>query len=207
VKRPTPAIAAATLVFAAALAAHAAAPKPTPAPTPAAAPAPPPAMSACAQPTDAENLCSWDAAAGTHGRGCHLDVERVDKKYDCNYAQASVAQMSDHKPMCFSVQNAEHILFTSSRSRQFRVRRLVPITRTGANGQACPRDPFTQSFHEEEWGFDGRKDSLTPKASALGCQYKLEVQFNAIDPNAPAAPYDPQHRHLECRDPHLGITN
>lgn len=203
-KRAIPA-ATAALLFAAALAAHAA--TPDAAPTPAATPAPPPSAADCAQPTDAENLCSWDAAAGTRGRGCHLDVERIDRKYACNYNQTAGAEMSDHKPMCFSAQNAEHILFESSRSRQFRVRRLVPITRTGANGQLCPRDPFTQPFHEEEWGFDGRKDSLIPKTSAHGCQYKLEVQWNAVDPGAPEAPYDPQHRRLECRDPHLQINN
>lgn len=188
------------MLVAAALAAHAAPPAPTPAPA---------AVDVCAGASDAENLCSWDAAAGAHGRGCRLDVEHIDRKYACRYDQAAVADMDDHKPMCFSVRNAEHILFSSGRGRQFRVRRLVPITKTGAHGQACPRDPFRQTFHEEDFhtAWDNPKDSLAPKASALGCKYKLEVQWNALDPGAPSAPYDPQHRHLECRDPHLGITN
>jgi hypothetical protein len=180
---------------------HAATP---PAPAPASS-----AVQACASDSDAENLCTrWDSAAGSHGRGCHLDVERIDRKYGCRYDAASVAEMDDHKPMCFSAARAEHILFESSRSRQFRVRRLVRITETGANGQACPRDPFNQPFHEEDFhaAWDTPKDSLAPKASAIGCRYKLEVQWNAIDANSPEATYDPQHRHLECRDPHLQIT-
>lgn len=199
-----------SFLFAASLAVDAAtpAPKPTAAPTPAASPAPP--DSSCAQPGDAEDLCThWDGAPGSHARGCHLDVERIDRKYGCRYDAATVADMDDHKPMCFSAARAEHILFESSRSRQFRLRRLVRITATGANGQACPRDPFNQPFHEEDFrtGWDNPKDSLAPKASAIGCRYKLEVQWNAIDASSPSAIYDPQHRHLECRDPHLQISN
>lgn len=206
------ALSAAVALLATAFAVHAATPAPTPAaaPAPAATPAPPPPPAACAQPSDAENLCtSWDGAAGSHGRKCHLDVERIDRKYGCDYTKATIAEMNDHKAMCFSSQRAEHIAFESSRSRQFRVRRLVPITDRGANGQLCPADPFNQPFHKEDFrtAWDNPKDSMAPKASAIGCRYKLEVQWNAIDAGAPTAPFDPQHRKLECRDPHLQITN
>lgn len=186
-------------VVAAACLAHAATPPP-------AAAAAASGVEVCAGAADAENLCSWDKAPGTHGRKCTLDVERIDRKYSCNYGQSLAAEMSDHKPMCFSAKTAEHILFQSSRKRQFRVRRLVPITKTNAQGQACPRDPFAKTFHEEDFGFSGSWDSLSPKASAIGCRYKLEVQWNALDAGAPLAPFDPQRRHLECRDPHLTVT-
>jgi hypothetical protein len=165
--------------------------------------APPPATRVCAGDTDAENLCAWDSARGTHGRKCTLDVEKIDRKAVCRYGASAVADMTDHKPMCFSIKNAEHINFTSSKGRQFRVRRLVPITAKGWNGQACPKDPFGHSFDEHNLNFGGDVDSDVPRAAALGCKYKLEVQFHNEDPNAPAEPHDPGGHHYECRDPHL----
>jgi hypothetical protein len=160
--------------------------------------------SVCADVKDAENYCVWDSAKGTHGRKCTLDVEKIERSAACRYDLASVPDRLDHKPMCFSISNAEHIAFTSSKKRKFRVRRLVPITATGTNGQACPNDPFKKSFKEEDFSsFDVAFDSDVPKTEAEGCKYKLEVQFRKIDPNAPAEPHDPKKQHLECRDPHL----
>jgi hypothetical protein len=157
----------------------------------------------CAADTDAENLCTWDSARGTHGRKCTLDVEKIDRKAACRYGTSGVADMTDHKPMCFSIKRAEHIAFTSGKGRQFRVRRLVPITAKGWNGQACPKDPFGRRFDPKDMTFGGGFDSDVAKASALGCKYKLEVQFHDEDANAPAEPNEAQHHHYECRDPHL----
>jgi len=166
----------------------------------------PSAVTVCAGETDAENLCSWDSAAGTHGRKCALDVEHM-RRTACDYSKVSLPSISDHKAMCFSVGNAEHIAFNSSQGRNFRVRRLVPITHKNAHGQACPRDPFAKTFDPTDVNFGSAFDTLAPKSSALGCQYKLEVQFQTADPNAQPEPNDQQHRHFECRDPHLRITN
>lgn len=164
--------------------------------------------SVCASVGDAENLCVWDAAAGTHGRKCTLDVEKIERSATCRYDLASVPDRFDHKPMCFSIRDAEHIAFTSSKGRKFRVRRLVPITATGVHGQACPKDPFKKSFREEDFAsFGTGVDTDVPNPAADGCKYKLEVQFHTIDPNAPVATHDPKHRRLECRDPHLSLTN
>lgn len=159
----------------------------------------------CATESDPENLCQWDAPAGTHGRKCVLDVEKMDRKHACRYDLANSAMMSDHKPMCISAGLAEHIVFRSSNGRMYRVRRLVPINDTNDAGQACPKHPFRHEFHEEDFNFASSFDSQEAKSQAVGCFYKLEVQFMTIDPNAPVSTHDPQHRHLECRDPHLGI--
>jgi len=171
-------------------------------------PTPPPADSVqvCAADTDLENLCKWDAPRGTRGRKCVLDVEHIERGRVCSYEKASAEEMTDHKPMCISASLAEHIVFRSSNGRTFRVRRLVPINKTNADGQACPAHPFRREFHEEDFNFGGDFDTMEPKSAAIGCRYKLEVQFMTEDPNAPVATHDPQHRHLECRDPHLGIT-
>jgi hypothetical protein len=163
-------------------------------------------MQVCAAVSDAENLCSWDSPRGTHGRKCTLDVEKIDRNAACHYGASAVADMKDHKPMCFSIRNAEHIAFNSGRGRQFRVRRLVPITAKGVSGQDCPKDPFGTTFDPKSVNFGGSFDSAAPKASARGCKYKLEVQFHDEDPNAPVEPNDPGHHHYECRDPHLLIT-
>jgi hypothetical protein len=164
------------------------------------------AVEICAGDTDAENLCKWDAPAGTRGRKCVLDVERISRKDVCAYDHATAAEMTDHKPMCISAKMAEHIVFQSSNGRTFRVRRLVPINKTNASGQACPVHPFSREFHAEDFNFAPNFDTAEPKSEAIGCRYKLEVQFVTEDPHAPVATEDPQHRHLECRDPHLGIT-
>jgi hypothetical protein len=161
----------------------------------------------CASTTDTENLCEWDSAAGTHGRKCLLDVEKIERSATCRYDSANLPDAFDHKPMCISLQQAEHIAFQSSRKRRFRVRRLVPITATGVNGQACPKHPFGRSFLEEDLTFGSAFDTLAPKAEAAGCKYKLEVQFRTIDANAPAEPHDGKGRHFECRDPHLKISS
>ena len=183
-----------TLLLGAALAAHAAGPLPNPGPNPAPA-------------DDDATLCTWDSPAGTHGRKCAVDVERIDRQAACHYDQTTAADMTDHPPMLISVSNAEHMVFNSSGNRSFRVRRLVPISATGANGQACPLHPFKHQFREEDFNFGGSFDSLVAKKRAIGCRYKLEVQFLTIDPGAPVATHDPHHRHLECRDPHLLIRN
>jgi hypothetical protein len=165
------------------------------------------AAQVCASASDAENLCSWDAAAGVNGRKCTLDVERLDRKHGCNYGPPTTPPLTDHKPMCFSVSNAEHIAFMSGQGRHFRVRRLIPITHKNAKGQPCPRDPFVTAFDSTKLNFGQSFDSASPKSSALGCQYKLEVQFETLDASAPAEPNDPDHRHFECRDPHLKVMN
>lgn len=160
----------------------------------------------CAADTDAENLCKWDAPPGTRGRKCVLDVEGMSRKDICAYDKPGAVEMSDHKPMCISAKQAEHIVFRSRNGREFRVRRLVPINKTNGAGGACPAHPFSREFHEEDFNFAGNFDTAEPKTEAIGCRYKLEVQFLTVDPNAPIATHDPQHRRLECRDPHLGIT-
>lgn len=180
------------ILVAAALAAHAATPNPAPNPAPAVAP-------------DDATLCQWDFPAGTHGRKCAIDVERIDRQAACHYDQATAADMTDHPPMYISVSKAEHMVFASGSNRSFRVRRLVPISATGASGQACPKHPFRHQFREEDFNFSNSADSLVAKKAAIGCRYKLEVQFLTIDPDAPVATHDPQHRHLECRDPHLQV--
>lgn len=157
----------------------------------------------CAGASDAENLCSWDGPAGTHGRRCTLDVERIRRDSACRFDKAAMEDMADHKPMCISIRDAEHIAFSSSHGRHFRVRRLVPITARGANGQLCPRDPFGTVFDPTKLNFTGAVDSQAAKTEAEGCKYKLEVQFETQDPKGPAEPNDGQHRHFECRDPHL----
>jgi len=159
----------------------------------------------CASTTDAENLCAWDGAKGTHGRKCTLDVEKIERTA-CKYGEASTADRPDHKPMCFSIHDAEHIVFQSGRHRRFRVRRFVPITATGANGQACPKDPFGTSFDEHKLNFSNTFDSAAAKAESEGCKYKLEVQFHDLDPNAPLEPHDRKGRRFECRDPHIKVT-
>ena len=186
-------------VFVVALAGHASGPAPAP------ARAAQDGGQVCAADTDAENLCTWDAPEGTHGRKCVLDVERMSRKDVCAYDQAGAQEMADHKPMCISAAQAEHIVFQSGHSRQFRVRRLVPINATNAAGAPCPAHPFTREFHAEDFNFGSGVDTQQARASAVGCRYKLEVQFLTVDPNAPVAVHDPQHRRLECRDPHLQI--
>ncbi|HEX3662190.1 MAG TPA: hypothetical protein VHU89_12200 [Acidobacteriaceae bacterium] len=159
----------------------------------------------CATVADAENLCTWDAPAGTRGRKCVIDVEKMSRKHACRYDLSSSVDMSDHKPMCISAGLAEHIVFRSSNGRMYRVRRLVPVNKTNGQGQACPAHPFRHEFHEEDFNFGSSFDTQEAKAGAIGCFYKLEVQFMTVDPNSPLATHDAQHRHLECRDPHLGI--
>lgn len=160
----------------------------------------------CAADSDVENLCKWDAPPGTRGRKCVLDVEGMNRKDLCAYDKPNAAEMSDHKPMCISARQAEHIVFRSGKGREFRVRRLVPINQTNDAGGACPAHPFNREFHEEDFNFGANFDTTEPKMNAIGCRYKLEVQFLTVDPNSPVATHDPQHRRLECRDPHLGIT-
>lgn len=179
-----------------------AAPPPSPAPGAAAARA---SMN-CATVSDPENLCQWDAPPGTHGRKCVIDVEKMSRAHACRYDQASSPPMTDHKPMCISAKLAEHIVFRSSNGRTYRVRRLVPIEGTNAQGQACPAHPFIREFHEEDFNFGSSFDTQVAKKEAVGCFYKLEVQFMTVDPKAPIAPHDPQRRRLECRDPHLGVN-
>ncbi len=174
---------------------------PTPGPTPKRIASP----KAAPPQTDPENLCQWDGPAGTHGRKCVIDVERMDRKHVCHFDQATSADMMDHKPMCISAGLAEHIVFRSGNGRMYRVRRLVPINNTNADGQACPAHPFRREFHEEDFNFAGSYDTQEAKSQSVGCFYKLEVQFMTVDPNGPVATHDGQHRHLECRDPHLGI--
>ena len=159
----------------------------------------------CAADTDLENLCKWDAPKGTHGRKCVIDVEGMSRKDVCAYDKLTAAEMNDHKPMCISAGQAEHIVFRSGKGREFRVRRLVPINKNSDRGGACPAHPFSHEFHEEDFNFAGNFDTAEPKSEAVGCRYKLEIQFLAVDPGAPVATHDPQHRRLECRDPHLGI--
>lgn len=161
----------------------------------------------CAGGSDAENYCAWDSAAGTHGRKCTLDVEKIRNDHPCDFTKPSMADMADHKPMCISIQQAEHITFSSGKGRQFRVRRLVPITARNFYGKACPKDPFQRAFDEHDLTFAGSVDTDVPKASARGCKYKLEVQFHDEDANAPAEPNDPGHHHYECRDPHLLVKS
>jgi hypothetical protein len=159
----------------------------------------------CASTSDSENLCTWDAEKGTHGRKCTLDVEKIERTV-CKYEEASTADRPDHKPMCFSIHDAEHIVFKSGKQRVFRVRRFVPITARGTNGQACPKDPFGTSFDEHNVTFDSMFDSAAARAEAEGCKYKLEVQFHDLDSNAAREPHDKKGRHFECRDPHIKIT-
>ncbi|MFP5228964.1 MAG: hypothetical protein ACLGXA_15210 [Acidobacteriota bacterium] len=185
-------------VLAFTLAAHAAAPAP--------AASGQSGVQVCAAATDPENLCRWDAPHGTHGRKCVFDVEKMSRKDVCAYDKATTAEMTDHKPMCISAAAAEHIVFLSSYGREFRVRRLVPINKTNAAGGVCPAHPFMREFHERDFTFGANFDTTEAKASAAGCRYKLEVQFMSVDPNAPIATHDPQHRRLECRDPHLQIV-
>lgn len=186
----------AVILLGAALAAHAAGPVPNPMPNP--APNPAPAL-------DDATLCTWDSPAGTQGRKCAIDVERIDRHAACRYDQTTAPDMTDHPPMLISVSRAEHMAFSSSSNRSFRVRRLVPISATGAQGQACPKHPFKHQFREEDFTFGNGFDSLVAKKQAIGCRYKLEVQFLTIDPGAPVATHDPHRRHLECRDPHLQV--
>lgn len=160
----------------------------------------------CATVGDPENLCQWDAPPGTRGRKCVLDVEHMSRKHACHYEVASSADMMDHKPMCISAGLAEHIVFRSSNGRMYRVRRLVPVNKTNAQGQACPAHPFRREFHEEDFNFGSSYDTQEAKSQSVGCFYKLEVQFMTVDPNSPISVHDPQHRRLECRDPHLGVT-
>jgi hypothetical protein len=203
VKTVVPILAALLVVlFAAPFAAHASGPAPAPVPAAAGASV----AQACAADTDAENLCKWDAPPGTPGRKCVLDVERMPRKDVCAYGNATAAEMTDHKPMCFSAKMAEHIVFQSSNGRQFRVRRLVPINKTNAAGALCPPHPFNHEFHEEDFNFGGNFDTTQAKSQSVGCRYKLEIQFLTVDPDGPVATHDPQHRRLECRDPHLGIV-
>lgn len=164
------------------------------------------AVQVCASDTDHENLCSWNSAAGTHGRKCSLDVERMDGKARCDYNSPTVTEPNDHRPMCFSVSNAEHIAFSSSQGRKFRVRRFVPITKTNPQGQPCPADPFNTPFDPHNVAFGNSFDTMVPKAAAVGCSYKLEVQFQNQDPNAPPEIFDSQQHRYECRDPHLMVT-
>jgi hypothetical protein len=190
-------LAAPAVILAASLIAHASGPAPAGARLS--------AVQVCAADTDTENLCKWDAPPGTRGRKCVIDVEHMSRKDVCAYDHASAAEMSDHKPMCISAKLAEHIVFQSSNGRTFRVRRLVPINTTNNAGGACPAHPFRREFHAEDFNFGPNFDTAEPKSEAVGCRYKLEVQFLTVDPNAPVAIHDPQHRRLECRDPHLGI--
>jgi hypothetical protein len=150
----------------------------------------------CAQTTDKENLCKWN------GTACHLNVEKMDRTHACQYDQSTASDYTNHKPMCFSVAKHHHILFNSNRNRPFRIRRFVPITATNANGQACPVDPFGHHFDTDPGKnpFGGAIDSQTARASAVGCKYKLEVEFKDTDPKAPS---DADGVHHECRDPHL----
>jgi hypothetical protein len=188
------AIVSSAILIAAALVAHAA------------GPAPASSVQVCAADSDMENLCKWNAPPGTRGRKCVLDVEHMSRKDVCTYDNPTAPEMTDHKPMCISAKMAEHIVFQSSHGRTFRVRRLVPINKTNNAGGACPAHPFSREFHAEDFNFGPTFDTAEPKAAAIGCRYKLEVQFLTVDPNAPVAKYDPQNRHLECRDPHLGVT-
>lgn len=153
---------------------------------------------ACAGAHDTENLCSWD---GPHQK-CTLDVERIPRDA-CAYGNPTTPNITGHKPMCFSVQQAQHIVFQSSSGRQFRVRRLVPIA---SNSNSCPQQPFNHTFNESDLTFSGGSDTTLPKASAIGCFYKLEIQFSTLDSNAPQEPHDSNKRRFECRDPHLGVT-
>ena len=177
-----------------ALAAYAATPAPKPAP-----PNPPHAAAG-----DDATLCQWDSPAGTHGRKCAVDVEAIDRRYACDYTKATIPDMTDHPPMLISVSRAEHMVFTSSSGRSFRVRRLIPIS---GNGSSCPQHPFNHEFDEGNFVFGSTADTTTGKTAAIGCKYKLEVQFLTVDPSAPVATHDPQHRHLECRDPHIQLVN
>lgn len=181
-----------------------AAPPPNPSPAPKAA-ADRASMN-CATMGDPEDLCTWDAPRGTRGRKCVIDVEKMSRKHACSYTVAVSPALTDHKPMCISAGLAEHIVFRSSNGRMYRVRRLVPIEGSNARGQACPAHPFQREFHEEDFNFGSSFDTQVAKREAVGCFYKLEVQFMSVDPHAPISVHDPKHRRLECRDPHLGVT-
>ena len=168
-----------TFMLAAALAAHAGRPSSPP--------------QACAAPGQAAYLCHWN------GTQCNLDVESVDpaQTHPCNYGASTAAAETDHLPICFSASAAQHIAFSSSRSRSFRVRRLVPIT------AGCPRDPFAHSF-DTSGGYGSSFDSGAAQAGAVNCQYKMEIEFHDLD-NSGHSPPDGDGQKHECHDPHLQI--
>jgi hypothetical protein len=150
---------------------------------------------ACASAGQPEYLCHWN------GNTCNLDVEAVDpgQNHPCDYGSGTAASETSHLPMCFSVSNAQHIVFSSSHDRAFRPRRLVPIT------AGCPANAFAHAF-DPNANFASSFDSQAAQSGAINCQYKLEIEFQAID-NSGKSPADPgDGKKHECHDPHLQVT-
>lgn len=160
-----------------------------------------PMTQTCAMPGNPEYLCKWSGPAGMQNRTCSLDVDLVDpsQKNPCDYGQTSAPAMSGHAPMCFAVANTEHIVFSSSHRRLFRVHRLVTIT------QGCPKDPFKHPF-DPNGPFGPSSDSQQPVASAINCQYKMELQYQDADASGKSPPDPGDGIKHECHDPHLQIV-
>lgn len=159
---------------------------------------------ACDNTGDHSKYCKWKGGNfGTPGRECDIDVETIDQD-PCDFQSNTAHEMADHTPICISSKLGEHIVFNSTKGRTYRIRRLVPLD---TNAASCPAQPFAQVFDEKDFDKVGTTfDTKAANQSAVGCFYKLEVQFRTIDPNGPHDPHDPQSgRKLECRDPHLGV--
>jgi hypothetical protein len=161
----------------------------------------------CMEETHPQNLCRWSASAGSVGRVCHLDVERIDQKEACHFEATYLEEPDDHPPICISAGKQEHIAFESSKKRPFRVRRLVRINEKNENGQVCPEHPFRRHFNASELNFQGNKDTDVVDSAPDGCMYKFEVQFRDLDRNGPEEQFDQKRTRFECRDPHIKIVN
>jgi hypothetical protein len=162
--------------------------------------------SQCMAESHPHNLCRWSASTGTAGRVCRFDVEAMDQKEACHFEATVLSEPDDHPPICISATNKEHIVFHSSKKRNFRVRRMVRMNERNAAGQLCPEHPFRRHFEPAELkNFGTEHDTDVVDAAPEGCMYKFEVQFHKVDRNAPEESYDPQHTRYECRDPHIKI--
>lgn len=163
----------------------------------------------CLQDADPGNLCKWTGAPGSSNRQCNLDVETLPREM-CDYVNPPRHPFS-HKPLCVSPDRQEHIVFTSSLNRSFRIRRFISLNSTAASGHVCPAQPFVQQFDLANVHFNDTAVDTGPvdpvNGSIKGCFYKFEVQFQTVDPSAPSEPNDPGHGHYECRDPHFKVGN
>lgn len=159
----------------------------------------------CDDTGDHSQYCHWNGSWGTDGRECDIDVESIDRDAcDFDASTASESAMANHAPICISSGKHEHIVFTSGQGRQYRIRRLIPFPDNGAN---CPDQPFGAKFDPKNFTFGATVDTKAAGSGAVGCFYKLEVQFMTDDANGPPDPNsNPPGRKLECRDPHLGIN-
>lgn len=155
----------------------------------------------------------------TKHRACIIDLHVLAQHSEpCNFSDESPDDPTLHDAFKVSHNNREHMKVTNSEHNHppFRIRRIVPLSANDhIPGAHCPEYPFfTSAFG------GGAHETGHPKASAVGCFYKLEIQTTDTGASTGASgafpddndddvvrpPNHPNYNY-KCYDPHFQIED